>query len=116
MKQYVIGAICGVGAMLLVMLTFNGCRQYKEDNSLQVAVDSMRVHDIQRTQELARKDSVIKVLTIRADTLQQQLSRVPATITSIKQTYDKKRSHINTLPVDDQVSYLSEWLSKEGNH
>lgn len=75
--------------------------------------DSMRIHD-------QKRDSIVKAFRIRSMSdslkvayLEQIVGKVPDMINNVKKKYNEKRNHINSLPVDEQVGYLADWLSKE---
>jgi hypothetical protein len=86
------------------------------DNSLQLAIDSMRVRDNVRDAQIIQLRQQYAEERTHVISLQQQLDRVPEMINNTTKKYNEKRNIVSNLPVDSQVSYMSGWLSEEGSH
>lgn len=76
-------------------------------------IDSLNAHDKVREQQLSILKDKYKQDSVRINSIQNQIDKVPDLVKEINKSYDKKRKHINSLSADEQVSYMSDWLSKD---
>jgi hypothetical protein len=75
--------------------------------------DSLKAHNKLREQQLSLLKDKYKQDSVRINSVQNQINKVPDLVKEISKSYDKKRNHINSLSTDEQVSYMSDWLSKD---
>jgi hypothetical protein len=75
--------------------------------------DSLKAHNKLREQQLSLLKDKYKQDSVRINSIQNQINKVPDLVKEISKSYDKKRNHINSLSADEQVSYMSDWLSKD---
>jgi hypothetical protein len=77
--------------------------------------DSLAAHDKVRDQKLSILRIKYEQDSVKLTNMRSQIDQVPDLVKQINKKYDKKRDHINTLSVDEQVGHMSDWLSKDSS-
>lgn len=85
------------------------------DNRLQQAIDSMVVHDRIRDSAIRAIDNKVFYDSIRVSIIRKELTDKIA-LQAIKNHYDTKKQHIDTLATDEQLELFSGNLSPQGSH
>jgi hypothetical protein len=78
-------------------------------------MDSLNAHDKVREQQLSVLRSKYEQDSVKITSIRSEIDKVPGLVKEINKTYDKKRSHVNSLSVDEQVGHMSDWLSKDSS-
>lgn len=85
------------------------------NNRLQSAIDSMVVHDRIRDSAIRAIDNRVFYDSIRVSIIRKELTDKIA-LQAIKNHYDTKKQHIDTLATDEQLELFSGNLSPQGSH
>lgn len=77
--------------------------------------DSLAAHDKIRDQKLSTLQAKYEQDSIKLTNMRNQVDHMPDLVKQINKKYDKKRDHVNSLSVDEQVGHMSDWLSKDSS-
>lgn len=113
-KVTVIVFISIVGVLLAIIAFYQKPAKFEGLTAKQLA-DSLAAHDKVRDQQLSVLRTKYEQDSVKLTNLRAQIDNVPALVKEINKKYDKKRNHINTLSVDEQVGHMSDWLSKDSS-
>jgi hypothetical protein len=83
-------------------------------SAIDAKMDSLEKRDSIRTILSAMLIMGYRVDSSRiADIEMSVVQRIPEIKATIKRKYDEKRNHIDTMSADEQIRYMSDWLSKD---
>lgn len=104
--------------VIIVLVLWNGYLLFNDTSkntgiSIQQLTDSLAVHDNIKDAQLAELRARYTQDSIEIINLRNKIDNIPVQIKEVNSKYNDKRNHINTLPIDSQLQFFSDWLSKE---
>lgn len=104
--------------VIIVLVLWNGYLIFKDTPkntgiSIQQLTDSLVAHDNIRDAQLIELKAQYTQDSIEIINLRNKVDNIPVQIKEVNSKYNDKRNHINTLPIDSQLQFFSDWLSKE---
>ncbi len=104
--------------VIIVLVLWNGYLIFKDtlENtgiSIQQLTDSLAAHDNIRDAQLIELKTQYTQDSIEIINLRNKIDNIPVQIKEVNSKYNDKRNLINTLPIDSQLQFFSDWLSKE---
>jgi hypothetical protein len=115
MNKVAVVVFIGIVGVLLAIIAFYQKPAKFEGITAKELSDSLAAHDKIRDQKLSILRIKYEQDSVKLTNMRSQIDQVPDLVKQINKKYDKKRDHINTLSVDEQVGHMSDWLSKDSS-
>lgn len=115
-KTALIGLVCVV--IVVIFANYIILRKHVNHSdgiTAKQLMDSLVAHDKIREQQLSVLRSKYEQDSVKITSIKSEIDKVPGLVKEINKTYDKKRNHVNSLSVDEQVGHMSDWLSKDSS-
>jgi hypothetical protein len=114
-NKIVVAVFIGIVGVLLAIIAFYQKPAHFDGITAKQLMDSLNAHDKVREQQLSVLRSKYEQDSVKISSIRSEIDKVPGLVKEISKSYDKKRSHVNSLSVDEQVSHMSDWLSKDSS-
>lgn len=98
---------------LFIWIYTNDRQQYIGTDTMKTLLDSLKVHDIKRDSLIQKIHSKYLRDSLQIAVKREYVDKTPDIVATIKKQYNDKRNHIDSLPVTEQLSFFTEWASKE---
>lgn len=115
MNKIVVVVFISIVCVLLAVLAFYQQPVNVVGITAKELADSLAAHDKVRDQKLTSLQVKYEQDSIKLTNMRNQVDNMPALMKEINKKYDKKRTHVNTLSIDEQVGHMSDWLSKDSS-